>query len=49
MMLITPSGRWVAVRRHDDLTATIAARDLDRTTSCRHHATAVLRPGNSAA
>jgi hypothetical protein len=28
----TPSGRWVAVRRHDDLTITIAARDLDPTT-----------------
>ena len=44
MTLITPSGGWVADRRHDDLTVTIAARDLDPTTSCRHHATAMLRP-----
>lgn len=29
LMLSTPSGRWVAVRRHHDLTVTIAARDLD--------------------
>jgi hypothetical protein len=29
VILTTPSGRWVAVRRHDDLTVTIAARDLD--------------------
>ena len=29
LTLTTPSGRWVAVRRHDDLTVTIAARDLD--------------------
>jgi hypothetical protein len=27
--LSTPTGRWVAVRRHHDLTITIAARDLD--------------------
>ncbi len=26
--LTTPGGRWVAVRRHDDLTITIAARDI---------------------
>jgi hypothetical protein len=32
LTLTTPSGRWVAVRRHDDLTITIAARDLDPTT-----------------
>ncbi|MEO6858723.1 MAG: hypothetical protein ABI323_09065 [Solirubrobacteraceae bacterium] len=32
LILATPSGRWVAVRRHDDLTVTIAARDLDPTT-----------------
>ncbi|MGH2893915.1 MAG: hypothetical protein ACRDPM_11730, partial [Solirubrobacteraceae bacterium] len=31
LTLTTPSGRWVAVRRHDDLTITIAARDLDPT------------------
>jgi len=30
--LTTPSGRWVAVRRHDDLTVAIAARDLDPST-----------------
>lgn len=29
LMLSMPSGRWVAVRRHHDLTVTIAARDLD--------------------
>lgn len=32
LTLSTPTGRWVAVRRHDDLTITIAARDLDPTT-----------------
>jgi hypothetical protein len=32
LRLSTPTGRWVAVRRHDDLTITIAARDLDPTT-----------------
>jgi len=32
LILTTPSGRWVAVRHHDDLTVTIAARDLDPTT-----------------
>jgi hypothetical protein len=32
LRLSTPTGRWVAVRRHGDLTITIAARDLDRTT-----------------
>jgi hypothetical protein len=32
LTLNTPSGRWVAVRRHDDLTVTIAASDLDSTT-----------------
>jgi hypothetical protein len=32
LTLNTPSGRWVAVRRHDDLTITIAAHDLDPTT-----------------
>ena len=26
--LTTPSGQWVAVRRHDDLTITIAARNI---------------------
>jgi len=30
--LTTPSGRWVAVRRHDDLTVAIAARDLNPST-----------------
>jgi hypothetical protein len=29
LTLTPPSGRWVAVRRHDDLTITIAAHDLD--------------------
>ncbi len=29
LTLTTTSGRWVAVRRHDDLTITITARDLD--------------------
>jgi hypothetical protein len=32
LILTTPSGRWVAVRRHDDLTVTIAARELDPAT-----------------
>jgi hypothetical protein len=32
LRLSAPTGRWVAVRRHGDLTITIAARDLDRTT-----------------
>ena len=32
LTLTTPSGRWVAVRRHDDLTVTIAACDLDSKT-----------------
>jgi hypothetical protein len=32
LTLTTPGGRWVAVRRHDDLTITIAAHDLDPTT-----------------
>lgn len=32
LMLSTASGRWVAVRRHADLTVTIAARNLDPTT-----------------
>jgi hypothetical protein len=32
LTLTTPGGRWVAVRRHDDLTVTIAARDLDPAT-----------------
>ncbi len=27
--LTTPRGRWVAVRRHHNLTITIAARDLE--------------------
>jgi hypothetical protein len=31
LMLSKPSGRWVAVRRHQDLTVTIAARHLDPT------------------
>lgn len=29
LTLTTPSGRWVAVRRHHNLTVTIAARDID--------------------
>lgn len=29
LTLSTPAGRWVAVRRHEDLTITIAARDLE--------------------
>jgi hypothetical protein len=32
VVLTTPGGRWVAVRHHDDLTVTIAARDLDPAT-----------------
>jgi hypothetical protein len=32
LTLTTPGGRWVAVRRHNDLTVTIAARDIDPTT-----------------
>ena len=32
LTLSTPTGRWVAVRRHDDLTITVAAHDLDPTT-----------------
>jgi hypothetical protein len=32
LTLSTPTGRWVAVRRHDDLMITIAARDLDPAT-----------------
>jgi hypothetical protein len=32
LRLSTPTGRWVAVRRHGHLTITIAARDLDLTT-----------------
>jgi hypothetical protein len=32
LTLRTPSGRWVAVRRHEDLTITIAARDADPAT-----------------
>jgi hypothetical protein len=32
LTLSTPTGSWVAVRRHGDLTITIAARDLDPTT-----------------
>jgi hypothetical protein len=32
LRLSTPTGRWVAVRSHDDLTLTIAAHDLDPTT-----------------
>ncbi len=32
LTLTPPSGRWIAVRRHDDLTITIAGRDLDPTT-----------------
>ncbi len=31
LRLTTPTGRWVAVRRHDDLTITIAAHDVDPT------------------
>lgn len=31
LTLTPPGGRWVAVRRHDDLTITIAGRDLDPT------------------
>jgi hypothetical protein len=29
LTLSAASGRWVAVRRHDDLTVTVAAYDLD--------------------
>jgi hypothetical protein len=32
VVLTTPGGRWVAVRHHDDLTVTTAARDLDPAT-----------------
>lgn len=32
LTLTTPTGRWVAVRRHDDLPITIAAHDLDPNT-----------------
>jgi hypothetical protein len=32
LTLTTPSGRWVAVGRHADLTITVAARDLGSTT-----------------
>ncbi|MGO9821708.1 MAG: hypothetical protein ACLPTJ_13795 [Solirubrobacteraceae bacterium] len=32
LTLTTPSGRWVAVHHHDDLTVTIAARDLNSKT-----------------
>ncbi len=32
LTLTAPGGRWVAVRRHDDLTITIAADNLDPTT-----------------
>jgi hypothetical protein len=32
LRLSTPTGRWVAIRRHGDLTITIAAGDLDPTT-----------------
>jgi hypothetical protein len=32
LMLGTPTGRWVAVRRHQDLTFTVAARDVDPAT-----------------
>jgi hypothetical protein len=32
LRLSTPTGRWVAVRRHDDLTLTIAADDINPTT-----------------
>ena len=32
LRLTTPTGRWVAVRRHDDLTITIAARGIDPAT-----------------
>ncbi len=37
LALTTPSGRWVAVRRHHDLTITIAARDI-------HPATITVEP-----
>ncbi|MGO9754927.1 MAG: hypothetical protein ACLP8S_29065 [Solirubrobacteraceae bacterium] len=32
LTLSTPTGRWVAVRRHDNLTITIAARDIEPAT-----------------
>lgn len=32
LTLTTPDGRWVATRRHEDLTVTIAARDLNPAT-----------------
>jgi hypothetical protein len=32
LTLTAPTGHWVAVRRHEDLMITIAARDLDPTT-----------------
>jgi hypothetical protein len=32
LRLSTPTGRWVAVRRHDDLTLIVAAHDIDPTT-----------------
>jgi hypothetical protein len=32
LRLTTPTGRWVAVRRHDDLTIIVAGRGLDPTT-----------------
>jgi hypothetical protein len=32
VIVSTPSGKWVAVRRHIDLTVTIAARDVDPAT-----------------
>jgi hypothetical protein len=32
LVLTSPSGRWVAVRRHDDLAITIASRDLEPAT-----------------
>lgn len=32
LTLTPPSGRWVALGRHDDLMITIAGRDLDPTT-----------------
>jgi hypothetical protein len=31
LRLSAPTGRWVAVRRHDDLIITIAVRDIDPT------------------
>ncbi|MGO9959032.1 MAG: hypothetical protein ACLP50_24220, partial [Solirubrobacteraceae bacterium] len=32
LTLTPPSGRWVAIRRHEGITITIAGRDLDPTT-----------------